>query len=266
MTNTAMKFGVLVLAAAALTGCETMGDTASSWYNQTKGFFTGSGDGNFIARQTDGALDEVDTILLAEEAAQTLEAAPAGRTVRWISPDSGVEVALIPGKARLERRTQRTVRDPRLATASFGEVIGRSYRAKGRTNVRRGPGTTHAVIGKLKKGDSVTAMARVAGVKWILIGRNGRAFGYVYAPLLRPMTGESVSAGLRLAEDVRVPERGDGDKAARLEVVAINVLTPCRTLSYTISGGDGREYGFRACKAGDGTWEVAQPNLAEASE
>lgn len=266
MTKTAMRFGVLVLVAAALTGCETIGDTASSWYSQTKRFFTDSGDGNFIARQTDGVLEEVDTILLAEEAAQTLEAVPAGRTVRWISPESGTRIVLIPGETKFERRAFRTVRDRRLAAASFGEVIGRSYRAKGRINVRKGPGTTHEIVGKLKKGESVTAMARVSGLKWILIGRTGRAFGYVYAPLLRPRTGKAVAAGLRLAEDVRVPAHGDGDKAARLEVAQIKVLTRCRMLNYTIAGGDGRVFAFRACKAGDGAWEVTQPNLAQSGE
>ncbi len=82
----------------------------------------------------------------------------------------------------------------------------------------------------------------------------GRAIGYVYAPLLQPVTKQTP----------RLREAGDDDMLADVEdsdgvvVETMTVSTACRNVSYTVKMADGEsaEDEFRACKASDGAWEI----------
>ena len=51
-------------------------------------------------------------------------------------------------------------------------------------NVRAGPSTGAARIVTLPKGTSVTVLGTAADGDWFRIARDGKAMGYVYAPLI----------------------------------------------------------------------------------
>ena len=114
--------------------------------------------------------------------------------------------------------------------------------------------------------------ARVKDVKWLLVGREGQAFGYVYAPLLRPARSAAATAAMSLG--LRDPESADSgssesDKpSAGAEAETLTARTPCRNVLYNLApeGGDAHKYRFRACKAGDGAWQITPRTVAESND
>lgn len=259
------RLGLLVLAAAALAGCETVSETASGWYGKARGVFVGDaadggngGDRPYIARRMRD-LGEIDAVLLNDEAARALEDAPAGQTILWSSPDSGARAEITPGAIRLVQREIEGVRVTGLAEAELSEIVGRRYRVRSRVNLRAGPGTEHAILGRLDKGRHVTVIARVAGLKWLMIGRGDRAIGYVYAPLLKPAGPGATAAVLREWQAI------DPDELAPdTVIVGALVETPCRALDYSVTDAEGntRADAFHACKAADGAWEIVPSGVA----
>lgn len=268
MTKHVFKVGVLLLAAGALGGCESMSQTANSWFGQAGSLFAG-GERGFIDRQTGDSIGADDAALLSAKVAETLETAAPEQSVAWRSPKSGASGWIKAGKRVKERRTIASVRDLGLANATLAEIIGSPYRATGIANIRSGPGTKHQIVGRLKKGEILTALARVEGVKWLMVGRQGQAVGYVYAPLLRPAKGAAAAAavamGLRDPQSADADTQASGKPSAGAEVETLTARTPCRNVLYklTSKGGDTRKYRFRACKAGDGAWQVVPRAIAE---
>ena len=64
--------------------------------------------------------------------------------------------------------------------------INQIYRAKSNVNIRRAPRVNSARIGGLQRGEQVTAIGRVRGYDWILVGRNGNQLGYIFYSLIEP--------------------------------------------------------------------------------
>ena len=62
--------------------------------------------------------------------------------------------------------------------------VDRPMLAKGRVNVRRGPGTKHQKLGQFAAGEEVGITGEVAGGKWLRIDWAEGQHGYVYARLL----------------------------------------------------------------------------------
>ena len=81
-------------------------------------------------------------------------------------------------------------------------------------------------------------------------GIDGKAIGYVFLSLIKP-------AG-RYQPELR--EEGDADMefGRGVMVESMVVSTSCRTVNFTVKtrGGDSAKDKFRACKAGDGAWEI----------
>ncbi len=273
MTTRAFKLGAVLLAAGALSGCESMSQTANSWYGQAKGLFTGGP--SFVDRQTGDTIGASDAALLSTAIAEALETAAPEQPVTWSSPKTSASGWIKAGKRVKERRQITSVRDSGLANATLSEIVGSPYRATGIANIRSGPGTKHDVIGRLKKGETLTALARVKGVKWLMVGREGKAIGYVYAPLLRPAKGAAAMAagamGLRNPQSARdsddrgAEDRQSGKPKDGVEVETAMVRTPCRNVLYKLAseGDAARKFRFRACKAGDGAWQVIPRAIAE---
>lgn len=273
MTKQLLKVGVLLLTAGALGGCESMSETANDWYGQAKNTFSSDAGRGFIDRQTGDAIGADDAALLSIKLAETLETAAPEESVAWRSPKSGASGWIKAGKRVKERRTITSVRDLGLASAPLAEIIGSPYRSVGNVNIRSGPSTKHVIVGRLKKGETLTALARVAGVKWLMVGREGQAIGYVYAPLLRPAKGATAAAAAT-SMGLRDPESADSggsesDKpGAGSEAETLTARTPCRNVLYDLTpeGGDAQKYRFRACKAGDGAWQITPRTVAESND
>src|SRR5262245_417630 len=110
---------VVVLAAALMTGCETVGETVKSNPKTTIGAAGGATVGGLIAAAASAnpaaiaasvvggllvgglvgnLLDDRDKRLQAEAAAKALESAPTGQSVAWKNPDSGHSGTVTPTK------------------------------------------------------------------------------------------------------------------------------------------------------------------------
>lgn len=257
MKRAVSKIGLLCFAAGLLAGCETVGDMASAtsdtvggWYSSAKNTVMGS-DRNYIAKQVGDGLDEDDAISISRKSAWALEKTPAGKTVTWKSPDSGASAAITPGKTQIEKRKVKTARMKGVAPATNLLLIGKTYKAVRDANIRSGPSTNQKKTGGLAAGETVTAIGKVERTDWIMVGMDGRAIGYVYAPLIAPAKKQTPE--LRESGSGDTPKDGEG-----VVVDTMTVSTACRSVSYTVktADGDAAKEEFRACKASDGDWEI----------
>jgi uncharacterized protein YgiM (DUF1202 family) len=63
---------------------------------------------------------------------------------------------------------------------------GQTLTALRNANVRSGPSTDTAIVGRLPQGSTVRRLGEAANGGWLLVDIDGRRTGYVYAPLLGP--------------------------------------------------------------------------------
>lgn len=107
------------------------------------------------------------------------------------------------------------------------EAAGGAYVANSTTNLRAGPSTKSAVVGKLAAGESFDALGVVPTGGWVLVGRGGYAVGYAAASLVRPY-GQTVAT--------------------------------CRVIDASVSGGGQATSNQRysACKDSRGEWQLTQ--------
>ena len=64
--------------------------------------------------------------------------------------------------------------------------IGQTFVAESGVNLRAGPTTNSAKVGRLQAGERFQALAAVRGSDWVLVGVNGVGAGYVRADLVHP--------------------------------------------------------------------------------
>ncbi|WP_184716205.1 SH3 domain-containing protein [Caulobacter sp.] len=107
------------------------------------------------------------------------------------------------------------------------EAAGGAYVAGSTTNLRAGPSTKSAVVGKLASGESFDAIGLAPAGGWVLVGRSGQAIGYAAASLVRPY-GQQVAS--------------------------------CRVIDASVAGGGQRATSQRysACKDNRGEWQVTR--------
>lgn len=65
------------------------------------------------------------------------------------------------------------------------DAVGGDYTVRSTANLRSGPSTKGAVVGKLSTGERVEVLGGVPSSNWLLIGRGGYGVGYVSSSLLR---------------------------------------------------------------------------------
>jgi surface antigen len=120
---------------------------------------------------------------------------------------------------------------------SYDMAPAGQFVARGRTNVRSGPGTSSPVVARLAANERVTVLAGVPGQPWYLIGSDGVARGYVSSSLLA------------LARPTPVNTRA---------TASLEPPQPCRLLRETIDGiGDAAQVSmYRGCRNPDGTWTL----------
>jgi surface antigen len=88
---------------------------------------------------------------------------------------------------------------PRVQMMSSYDALGGQYYAPGQVNLRAGPSTRDAVVGKLAAGERFDALGATTGGGWILVGRNGMAAGYVAATVVRA-SGTPLMASCRMVQ------------------------------------------------------------------
>jgi surface antigen len=121
------------------------------------------------------------------------------------------------------------------------------YEANNRVNLRGGPSTNAAIVGRLQAGESFDALARVRGANgmdWILVGRDRTAIGYVAESVVTPVDDQPYADS---QYDRNQPQYG-----AR----ASNQM--CRTFDQTITTGSGdtETNRYTACQTPNGEWVV----------
>ncbi len=231
------------LAAGALAGCQTISELVGS-------------DRHYIARQVGGDLDENDAAAIGRKSAEALEWAPAGKSVSWRNPKTGTRAVIIAGQAETKTIQVQTARKKGVAVPRNLQLVGRTYFAKRNANVRAAPGTGSRIVGGLAKGERFTAIGQVDGGKWLMVGVNGRAIGYVFNTLVSESKKPHEKPDLR--EELDTEELVATNFGRDVVVEELTVATACRTVDYTvfIKGGEPAKERFRACKASDGAWEI----------
>lgn len=107
------------------------------------------------------------------------------------------------------------------------EAAGGAYVASSTGNLRAGPSTRTAVVGKLAAGETFDVLGLVPAGGWVLVGRGGEGVGYVSTSLARP-SGQAVAS--------------------------------CRVIDASVSGG-GRgtaSQRYSACRDARGEWQLTQ--------
>lgn len=107
------------------------------------------------------------------------------------------------------------------------EATGGAYSAASTVNLRAGPSTKSAVVGKLAAGETFDALGLAPTGGWVLVGRSGYGVGYAAASLVRP-SGTSIAS--------------------------------CRVIDASVAGGGQGSslQRYSACKDNRGEWQLTQ--------
>lgn len=153
-----------------------------------------------------------------------------------------------PGYARTHKQHPKQAKlrlKPALNRLPSIEMVNAYYQPTTDINVRGGPGTDYAVLHTIQQGTPVPVAGRVIGSDWYLIAEQGKASGFLYAPLMVANHTQSV--------------RGNAIRQASTTtqfVQSVSQSSACRTITREVSlGNGGRELqSFQACPQADGNW------------
>ena len=267
-----------------------IGSQVGSGSGRIVAMVAGAAAGAFIGNQIGALLDERERLAVAQESNVALETVADGQSSTWSNPETGATAVITPTASRTETRSVAIVRDKTVAAPPPLEIVGETFIANRNANVRQAPGTDAAVIETLPAGSRIQAVGKVVGSEWILVARNNRSIGYVFAPLLAPApqvaavpfpesatayetAGTSSAAAIDLdavpitdrevamrpAVDLDALESDDAVDldAEGLVVEEVAAVQQCRTVNITVSK-DGKQEAesFESCRAPDGAWEI----------
>ena len=131
------------------------------------------------------------------------------------------------------------------------DLWGGDYVAPKSVNVRGGPSTKYAKVGKLEAGEIVNVVGKVKGRNWLLISRDGVGQGYVFQRLLRPAPVDREPRPDPL-DELTGPEPDIAEH--RLSDTRL-----CRTVENSVTNPDGETTVevFTACESPEG-WTVVE--------
>lgn len=271
----------------ALTSCQTMRDNPKQTGGTVLGaalggllgsqFGSGTGKlvatglgvaaGAWIGSEIGASLDRADKAAIEQRSTQALDSARDGETIRWKNPDSGANARITPTSTRRERRKIAVLRNKNVAAIPPLDLIGEPYEALKAANVRAAPATDSAITTRLRAGETFEAVGRVQGRNWIVVSKNRRTVGYVYAPLVgrararmagagRPAQQTALRPALNL-DDIKESKAIDLD-AEGLVAEEVVATAECRTMNVEVANkaGQSEQSTYKACKAADGAWEI----------
>ncbi|MDH3376651.1 MAG: hypothetical protein OEQ39_06730 [Gammaproteobacteria bacterium] len=173
----------------------------------------------------------------------------SGRSQSWRNPDTGVvtRVSVQDRYTKPRYGGQKGLRAP-LRQAPPIEVINDYYTAQTSSNVRGGPGTDFAIVGKLGQGEPAPVVGKVVGKPWYMVAEGGVGYGFVYAPLM-----------VRSNRDTVVDNALRTDAAQRVARAPEPLQRNCSRLTQEIILPDGtrEQKNIHACQRANGTWEAA---------
>lgn len=231
----------------------------------------GAAAGAYAGNMFGASLDEADRRAVEKKTAEALGSVEDGKTVAWSNPDSGASATITPQDTHTETRKVALLRDKKIAPLPTLELIGETWEATTSANVRSAPSLDGEVLSGLQTGETFTAVGKVEGRDWIVVGQGRRTVGYVASSLVQKATLQTASAQpvttsgvesspLRAAVDLDAMENDqaidlDAEGLVAEEVVASST---CRNMNVSITSKDGNseQQHMKACKAGDGAWEI----------
>ncbi len=277
-----------LMSALALGGCDkTTGQTVGSIVGVVGGAVLGAqfgkGTGQLIATAIGATagymigdwvgemLDPEDTQAVENTTIQTLNASNDGEKVTWQNPDTGASAEITPTNTR-QVTAEVEVKRPKIVASPVGmTIIGEEQVILKGANVRAAPSTDSDILTGLAANTPINVIGSVKNATWYLVGRDGKAIGYVYHTLVGvPATSADIQT---VSTEPKVENSPEAEKIAREEIAAQNddvidldaefetetliAQTTCRDVSMTISDGSETEQkNYAACKSPDGVWEL----------
>lgn len=221
----------------------------------------GAAVGGLIGQQIGSLLDCKDQQAVEAKTAEAISTGQDGQTVTWSNPQTGAKAVITPQETKAEQRTVALVREKRVQPLPRLALIGETWEAKKAANIRTAPGTDAEVVSGLKAGETFTAVGKVEGSDWIVVGRGKRTIGYVASSLVQKSASVAATpTPVRAAVNLDAVEKDravDLDAAGTVtqEVVATSA---CRTTDVKVTAKDGQtgQQNVKACKGADGAWEI----------
>jgi len=182
-----------------------------------------------------------------------------GKTSTVKTEDGSKELQVTTKNTRTEDRSVTVVRKKNISRPPKLDLIGEKYRAKVTSNVRQSPTTESKIVDGLQKEELFTAVGKVQGKNWYLVGKNNVAIGYVYGNLVELKTNEVVEQDVVLRDAVDLDNLGEKNDSGVVDLdeltVAdeIEVNTSCKEMK--VSDGDSSSEST-VCKGSDGAWEI----------
>lgn len=267
-TNKILKRTIISVAiSTSLLGCKTIEGLTNTDVATIVGAFGGGVTGSYICRKSGlehakelcaagGALlggligrgigqylDEQDQIRMAKNMQKTLS---TGKPQSWSNPETKTS-----GTAKIIETKQEfkpvkvAILKEKVSQVPPLEIIGETYKASNKANLRGGPGTDYEIVGALTSGQVTTVVGKVKTKEWYLLSDSGVGSGFVYAPLMKPAPGEEVPIAEDQLTDAEVVET---------EIAATRV---CRRVeqSITLADGSTKSESIDACQGPNG-WEI----------
>ncbi len=222
----------------AITGA-IIGSKIGGGHGTTAAIAVGTLAGYWAGGQIGAKLSEKDRKGIDQA---TSQAVSTGKTTTWKNPDTGTS-------------TRISVKDVKSSTTATGkapleklppiELINAYYTPTNDINVRGGPGTEYSVLHSIRKGEAVPVAGKVLGSNWYLIAEQGKASGFLYAPLMnlsptQPITSNAIREASAIAQPGRYTAQSNN----------------CRiiTQKVSLSSGSSESHQFKACQQANGNW------------
>lgn len=239
-----------------------------------KGALIGAAAGALAGNRIGAYLDARDREALNNVTAQNIEGMKDGETVTWTNPDKELSVDVTAEATDSMTREVAVVRFKDVENPEQLDVIGAAYEVTSDSAyVFSSPGVGGQILDEIDKGTGVWVIGSVPpDGEWLYVERDGFAIGYVAAADIAAGTDDAAVArepsmrqavNLETADDEEVKahmaERGIDTAALGGDQVVDTFVasSTCRDIKYNLKAKDADiEEKVRACKAGDGAWEV----------
>lgn len=198
--------------------------------------------GGYLGNKLGKYLDEQDRQKMATA---TQQAVNSGKTQVWSNPDNKTSgSAKVISTQKKSEPVKIPVLKEKIAQVPPLDIIGETYQAKNKSNLRGGPGTDYEIVGSLSANEAVTAVGKVKGSNWYLISKAGVGSGFIYAPLMKYAPDASLSTTDRIAK-------------SEISEQKVSASSVCREIEQSVTLADGSSHSetLNACQTANG-WKV----------
>jgi surface antigen len=200
--------------------------------------------GYWLGGKLSGHLKKSDHVGIANTTERAIQ---TGKTTSWENPDTGMQTRVSVSDAPpADGYSRNSYKKAKLDQLPPIKLANSYYTPSADLNVRGGAGTDYQVLHTLKQGTEVPVIGRVIDTDWLLIAENGKASGFVYAPLMR-LSNNQDQYGNAIRDSVL---RNTQPQHIQL------ATSSCRWVTQDVTLRDGRKdsHSFEICRQADGNW------------